>query len=103
MIFSGFVDTCGTGKRNRAGALVLGNGRIDLEKIGFIFNWKILFGENRHQCMGHLYDMLKIYIYKKKKKRKKKNQLIVYKKITKAAAYLPQCPHVNMFPQNNAV
>ena len=26
--FSGFVDTCGTGKRNRAGALVLGNGRI---------------------------------------------------------------------------
>ena len=25
---SGFVDTCGTGKRNRAGALVLGNGRI---------------------------------------------------------------------------
>ena len=27
--FSGFVDTCGTGKRNRAGALVLGNGSID--------------------------------------------------------------------------
>ena len=27
---SGFVDTCGTGKRNRAGALVLGNGRISL-------------------------------------------------------------------------
>ena len=26
--FSGFVDTCGTGKRNRAGALVLGNGSI---------------------------------------------------------------------------
>ena len=26
--FSGFVDTCGTGKRNRAEALVLGNGRI---------------------------------------------------------------------------
>ena len=26
--FSGFVDTCGTGKRNRAGALVFGNGRI---------------------------------------------------------------------------
>ena len=26
--FSGFVDTCGTGKRNRAGALVLGNGWI---------------------------------------------------------------------------
>ena len=25
--FSGFVDTCGTGKRNLAGALVLGNGR----------------------------------------------------------------------------
>ena len=25
--FSGFVDTCETGKRNRAGALVLGNGR----------------------------------------------------------------------------
>ena len=23
-----FVDTCGTGKRNHAGALVLGNGRI---------------------------------------------------------------------------
>ena len=29
--FSGFVDTCGTGKCNRAGALVLGNGRIDIE------------------------------------------------------------------------
>ena len=27
-IFVVFVDTCGTGKRNRAGALVLGNGRI---------------------------------------------------------------------------
>ena len=27
--FSGFVDTCGTGKRNRVGALVLGNGRIE--------------------------------------------------------------------------
>ena len=26
--FSGFVDTFGTGKRNRAGALVLGNGSI---------------------------------------------------------------------------
>ena len=26
--FSGFVDTCGTGKRNHAGALVSGNGRI---------------------------------------------------------------------------
>ena len=26
--FSGFVDTCGTGKRNRSGALVLWNGRI---------------------------------------------------------------------------
>ena len=26
--FSGFVDTCGTGKRNRAGALALGNGSI---------------------------------------------------------------------------
>ena len=26
--FSGFVDTCRTGKRNRAGALVLGNGSI---------------------------------------------------------------------------
>ena len=26
--FSGFVYTYGTGKRNRAGALVLGNGRI---------------------------------------------------------------------------
>ena len=26
--FSGFVDTCGTGKRNRTVALVLGNGRI---------------------------------------------------------------------------
>ena len=29
MILVVFVDTCGTGKRNRAGALVLGNGRID--------------------------------------------------------------------------
>ena len=28
--FSGFFDTIGTGKRNRAGALVLWNGRIPL-------------------------------------------------------------------------
>ena len=28
MIFSGFVDTCGTAKRNRAGVLVLGNRSI---------------------------------------------------------------------------
>ena len=27
--FSGFVDTCGTDKRNRAGALVFGNGSIE--------------------------------------------------------------------------
>ena len=26
--FSGFVDTCGTGKHNRVGTLVLGNERI---------------------------------------------------------------------------
>ena len=26
--FSGFTDTCGTGKRNRVGAFVLGNGKI---------------------------------------------------------------------------
>ena len=28
--FSGFVDACRTGKRNRAGALIFGNGRISL-------------------------------------------------------------------------
>ena len=33
--FSGFVDTCETGKRNRAGALVLGNGRIQ-ELLGLL-------------------------------------------------------------------
>ena len=28
--FNGFVDTCGTGKRNHAGPLVLWNERIDV-------------------------------------------------------------------------
>ena len=31
--FNGFVDTCGTGKRNRAGALVLGNGSIGEQEV----------------------------------------------------------------------
>ena len=31
--FSDFVDTCGTGKHNRAGALVLGNGRIGIDHL----------------------------------------------------------------------
>ena len=37
--FSGFVDTCGTGKRNRAGALILGNGSI---KTKFSFYYIII-------------------------------------------------------------
>ena len=32
--FSGFVDTCGTGKRNCTGALVLGKGRIQIIVVG---------------------------------------------------------------------
>ena len=31
--FSGFVNTCGTGKRNRVGVLVLGNGSIVIHVI----------------------------------------------------------------------
>ena len=33
--FSDFVNTCGTGKRNRAGLLVLGNGRIDTVEAAY--------------------------------------------------------------------
>ena len=52
--FSGFVDTCGIGKRNHAGALVLGNGRIvlhtfwilieDFISILFLFYFSCCFG-----------------------------------------------------------
>ena len=42
--FSGFVDTCGTGKRNRAGALVLGNGKI-------VFPLHFVLDVNAFVCM----------------------------------------------------
>ena len=42
--FSGFVDTCETGKRNRAGALVLGNGRIELLSAMLVLQYCIIHG-----------------------------------------------------------
>ena len=61
--FSGFVDTCGTGKRNRAGALVLGNGSIRISEFQF-------FAHSKGSGMNKLrffffteYDILQINIF----------------------------------------